>query len=65
MLIGHSVIGDDRHAPRRRAWAPGWPGRLWLHARALVLLDGETFEDLLLTALLQSLEAMRLAERAS
>ena len=64
--IGHSVIGDDRHAPRRRVRVPGWPGRLWLHARALVLPDGETFEDPLPTALLQSLEAMRAgAERSS
>ena len=57
--IGHPVIGDPRHGPRRPVRVPGWPGRLWLHARVLVLPDGETFEDPLPPELLSSLDAMR------
>ena len=61
--IGHPVIGDPRHGPRRPVRVPGWPGRLWLHARVLVLPGGETFEDPLPRELLASLDAMRSGAR--
>jgi 23S rRNA-/tRNA-specific pseudouridylate synthase len=57
--IGHPVVGDERYRARRRVRVPGWPGRMWLHARVLVLPDGETFEDPLPPELLRSLDAMR------
>jgi 23S rRNA-/tRNA-specific pseudouridylate synthase len=57
--IGHAVVGDERYRARRKVRVPGWPGRMWLHARVLTLPSGETFEDPLPLELLHSLEAMR------
>lgn len=39
--IGHAVIGDTRYRPKRFVAVPGFPGRLWLHAHALELDDGQ------------------------
>ncbi|MEC8423413.1 MAG: RNA pseudouridine synthase, partial [Myxococcota bacterium] len=57
--IGHPVVGDPRYRRAGRRRVPGWAGRMWLHARVLVLPGGETFEDPLPPSLLASLDAMR------
>jgi 23S rRNA-/tRNA-specific pseudouridylate synthase len=57
--IGHPVVGDARYRPKRKVRVPGWPGQLFLHARALALPDGTVFEDPLPDALLACLQAMR------
>lgn len=33
--IGHPIVGDDRYRSKRFIPVAGFPGRLWLHARAL------------------------------
>lgn len=68
--IGHPIVGDDRYRPRHRRRIPGFPGRLWLHARVLELPTGQVIEDPLPPELLASLDAMRagadrLAKRAA
>jgi 23S rRNA-/tRNA-specific pseudouridylate synthase len=58
--IGHAIVGDRRHRPRRRRQSvPGAPDRLWLHARALVLPDGTSIEDALPAELLAHLDLLR------
>lgn len=57
--IGHPVVGDQRYRKKRKVRVPGWPNRLFLHARALVLPDGTVFEDHLPDELLACLAAMR------
>ncbi len=57
--LGHSIVGDQRYRPRRFRRVPAFPGRLWLHARALVLPDGTTVEDPLPEVLVDHLERLR------
>lgn len=57
--IGHAIVGDERYRPRRLRKVPAFPGRLWLHARALVLPDGRAIEDPLPDELLAHLDALR------
>lgn len=57
--LGHPVVGDKRYRTRRTPRVPGWPDRLWLHARVTILPDGTVFEDPLPLELLDNLEAIR------
>ena len=49
--IGHPIVGDTRYGPRRFRRVPGFPGRLWLHAKRLTLPDNRAFHDPLPAAL--------------
>ena len=57
--IGHAVVGDERYRPKRLRKVPAFPGRLWLHARAVELPDGQVVEDPLPDELLAHLDALR------
>ncbi len=57
--LGHSIVGDDRYRPKRFVSVPGFPGRLWLHARVLQLPGADPIEDPLPTELLDHLEVLR------
>lgn len=48
--IGHAVVGDERYRPARFRPVPGFPGRLWLHAKTLELptADVASLPDLVL-----------------
>lgn len=57
--IGHALVGDERYRPKRLRKVPAFPGRLWLHARALELPDGRVVEDPLPAELLAHLDVLR------
>jgi 23S rRNA-/tRNA-specific pseudouridylate synthase len=57
--IGHPLVGDQVYRPKRRRKVFAYPGRLWLHAAALTLPDGRTFEAPLPTKLDEHLSALR------
>jgi 23S rRNA-/tRNA-specific pseudouridylate synthase len=57
--IGHPVVGDARHGPRRPPrLVPGFPGRLWLHCFRLSLPDGQELEAPLPGELREHLELL-------
>lgn len=62
--LGHALVGDERYrGPRRRV--PAYPGRLWLHASAIELPDGRSFEAPLPAELQANLAALRAGARAA
>ena len=58
-MIGHPIVGDRRYRQARRAPLNGSPGRLWLHAARISLVDGRVFLSRLPDELLQHLERLR------
>lgn len=62
--IGHPLVGDDRYRAKRFRPVAAFPGRLWLHAAALTLPDGRSFESPLPPRLRDQLEVLEERERA-
>lgn len=57
--LGHAVVGDTRYRHRRFVRIHAFPGRLWLHALRLTLLDGTTWEAPLAPELVEHLDRLR------
>ena len=55
----HAVVGEKRYKPKKFLRVPGFPGRLWLHARWLQLPDGREFSAELPRKLRDHLHLMR------
>lgn len=57
--LGHHIVGDERYGPKRFKSVPFFPGRMWLHATRLSLIDGPTIECPLPDVLEAHLTALR------
>lgn len=57
--LGHPIVGDDRHGPKRYIPVPGFPGRLWLHAAELKLGEALHFSAPLPKELEDHLQLLR------
>ena len=62
--IGHSIVGDTRYPPKHFRGVAGFPGRLWLHAMAIELSDGRSFEAPLAPELSAHLEHLAVLSEA-
>ena len=60
---GWPIVGDERYGPKRPKRVPGFPGRLWLHAVSVQLVD-RRIEAKLPEDLEQHLERLRQPKQA-
>jgi 23S rRNA-/tRNA-specific pseudouridylate synthase len=57
--LGHAVVGDQRYRSRTFQHIPEAPDRLWLHAQAVRLPTGLSFDDPLPRALIAHRDLLR------